>query len=65
VMPPMLAAILEPTEPLSLDGLAESFQEFGRQFVGWLPHLLAALLLLVRAARGREGAAPHLDRGPR
>jgi small conductance mechanosensitive channel len=43
----MLAAILEPTEPLSLDGLAESFQEFGRQFVGWLPHLLAALLFLV------------------
>ena len=44
---PLLAAILEPTEPLTLERLADSFRQFAGQLVGRLPWLLAALLFLV------------------
>jgi small conductance mechanosensitive channel len=48
-MRPLLAAILEPAEPLSIQGLADSFKQFGSRLVGRLPNLLAALLFLVVA----------------
>ncbi len=74
MLPPMLAAILEPTEPLTLERLADSFRQFGGQFIDRLPRLLAALLVLVvtvlvaRAVRRGVGRAlrrastePHLE----
>jgi len=70
----LLAAILEPTEPLTLERLADSFRQFGGQFIDRLPRLLAALLVLVvtvlvaRAVRRGVGRAlrrastePHLE----
>jgi small conductance mechanosensitive channel len=74
VFPPLLAAILEPTEPLTLDRLTDSFRQFGGQFIDRLPYLLAALLFLVitvlvartvrrgvgRALR-RTSTEPHLE----
>jgi small conductance mechanosensitive channel len=47
VFPPLLAAILEPTEPLTLERLADSFRQFAGQLIDRLPRLLAALLFLV------------------
>ena len=74
MFPPLLAAILEPTEPLTLERLADSFRQFGGQFIDRLPRLLAALLFLVvtvlvaRAVRRGVGRAlrrastePHLE----
>jgi small-conductance mechanosensitive channel len=70
----LLAAILEPTEPLTLEHLGDSFRQFGGQFIDWLPRLLAALLSLVltvlvaRAVRRGVGRAvrrtstePHVE----
>jgi small-conductance mechanosensitive channel len=63
VFAPLLAAILEPTEPLTLERLRNSFQQFAGQFIDWLPRLLAALLVLVvtvlvaRAVRRGVGRA--------
>jgi small conductance mechanosensitive channel len=74
VFAPLLAAILEPTEPLTLERLADSFRQFAGQLVDRLPRLLAALLFLVvtvlvaRAVRRWVGRAlrrtstePHLE----
>jgi small conductance mechanosensitive channel len=74
VFAPLLAAILEPTEPLTLERLADSFRQFAGQLVEALPRLLAALLFLVvtvlvaRAVRRWVGRAlrrtstePHLE----
>jgi len=74
VLAPLLAAILEPTEPLTLERLADSFRQFGGQLIDRLPRLLAALLVLVvtvlmaRAVRRGVGRAlrrtstePHLE----
>jgi small conductance mechanosensitive channel len=74
VFPPLLAAILEPTEPLTPKRVTDSFQQFGGQFIDRLPHLLAALLILVltvlvaRAVRRgvvralrRTSTEPHLE----
>jgi small conductance mechanosensitive channel len=74
VFAPLLAAILEPAEPLTLERLADSFRQFAGQLVDWLPRLLAALLFLVvtvlvaRAVRRWVGRAlrrtstePHLE----
>jgi small conductance mechanosensitive channel len=74
VFPTLLAAILEPTEPLTLDRLADSFRQFAGQFLDRLPNLLAALLFLVvtvlvaRAVRRgvsralrRTSTEPHLE----
>jgi small conductance mechanosensitive channel len=49
--------LLTAAEPLTIDGLGESFRHFGERFVAQLPNLLAALLflaltvLVARAAR--------------
>jgi small conductance mechanosensitive channel len=48
-MLPLLAAILQPAEPLSLERLTDSFQQFADQLIARLPYLLAALLFLVVA----------------
>ena len=70
----LLAAILQPAEPLTLQRLRDSFERFAGQFVDWLPRLLAALLCLVitvlvarvvrrgvgRALR-RTATEPHLE----
>ena len=74
MFPPLLAAILEPAEPLTLERLADSFRQFAGQLVEALPRLLAALLFLVvtvlvaRAVRRWVGRAlrrtstePHLE----
>jgi len=74
VFPPLLAAILEPTEPLTLERLADSFQQFAGQLIDRLPRLLAALLffvvtvLVARAVRRGVGRAlrrtstePHVE----
>jgi small-conductance mechanosensitive channel len=74
VFTPLLAAILEPREPLTLQRVRDSFQEFAGQFLDWLPHLLAALLSLVitvlvaRAVRRvvaramrRTSTEPHIE----
>ena len=74
MFPPLLAAILEPTEPLTLERLADSFQQFAGQLIDRLPRLLAALLffvvtvLVARAVRRGVGRAlrrastePHLE----
>jgi small conductance mechanosensitive channel len=47
VIPPLLAAILEPPQPLSLEGLADSFRQFGERLVGQLPNLLFGVLFLM------------------
>jgi len=58
-----LASVLDPATSLSLDGLTDSFRQFGEGFVRRLPYLLAAvvaILLTVLVARvvrrGVEGA---------
>ena len=58
-----LASVLDPATSLSLDGLTDSFRQFGEGFVQRLPYLLAAvvaILLTVLVARvvrrGVEGA---------
>ncbi|HEV8425074.1 MAG TPA: mechanosensitive ion channel family protein [Actinomycetes bacterium] len=58
-----LASVLDPASLLSLEGLADSFRQFGEGFVRRLPYLLAAtiaILLTVLVARvvrrGVEGA---------
>jgi small conductance mechanosensitive channel len=62
VFPPLLAAILEPGEPLS-DRLQESFRQFGDRLVGQVANLVAAVLFLVvtvlvaRAVRRGVGKA--------
>jgi small conductance mechanosensitive channel len=70
----LLAAILQPAEPLTLQRLRDSFERFAGQFIDWLPRLLAALLCLVitvlvarvvrrgvgRALR-RTSTEPHLE----
>ena len=74
MFPPLLAAILEPTEPLTLERLADSFQQFAGQLIDRLPRLLAALLffvvtvLVARAVRRGVGRAlrrtstePHVE----
>ena len=74
MFPPLLAAILEPTEPLTLERLIDSFRQFAGQLIDRLPRLLAALLFLVvtvlvaRAVRRWVGRAlrrtstePHLE----
>jgi small conductance mechanosensitive channel len=74
VFAPLLAAILQPAEPLTLDRVADSFRQFAGQLVVGLPRLLAALLFLVvtvlvarvvrrwvgRALR-RTSTEPHLE----
>jgi small conductance mechanosensitive channel len=47
-MLPLLAAVLEP-QPVTLDGLADSFRQFGEELVGHLPNLVTALLFLIVA----------------
>jgi small conductance mechanosensitive channel len=60
---PIVAAILQPTERLSLERLADSFRQFADQIIDRLPHLLAALLflavtvLVARAVRRGVGKA--------
>jgi small conductance mechanosensitive channel len=46
VFAPLLAAILQPAEPLA-DRLQDSFGQFGERLVKQLPNLLAAVLFLV------------------
>ena len=71
---PLLAAVLEPEQELSVKGLAESFRQFGERLVGHLPNLLAAVLFLIvtvlvaRAVRRgvgkalrRTGTEPHVE----
>jgi small conductance mechanosensitive channel len=41
------AAILEPPQPLLLDGLADAFRQFGERLVGRFPNLIAAVVFLV------------------
>jgi small-conductance mechanosensitive channel len=73
VFTPLLAAVLEPP-PLSLEGLADSFRQFGERLVAHLPSLLAAVLFLIvtvlvaRAVRRGVGKAlrrtstdPHVE----
>jgi small-conductance mechanosensitive channel len=73
VFTPLLAAVLEPP-PLSLEGLADSFRQFGERLVAHLPSLLAAVLFLIvtvlvaRAVRRGVGRAlrrtstePHVE----
>jgi small conductance mechanosensitive channel len=47
VFAPLLAAVLEPPQPLSVKGFAESFRQFGERLVAHLPNLLAAVLFLI------------------
>jgi small conductance mechanosensitive channel len=74
VLPSLLAAILQPAEPLTLERLADSFRQLGGQLIDWLPRLLAALLVLVvtmlvarMVRRGvgrtvrRTSTEPHLE----
>jgi small conductance mechanosensitive channel len=74
VFTPLLAAVLEPPQPLSVKGLAESFRQFGERLVGHLPNLLAAVLFLivtvlvarvvrrgVGKALRRTGTEPHVE----
>jgi len=62
VLSPLLAAILDPAEPLP-DRLAESFRQFGDRLVGQVANLVAALLflgltvLVARAVRRGVGRA--------
>ncbi|HEU4398396.1 MAG TPA: mechanosensitive ion channel [Actinomycetota bacterium] len=62
MLSPLLAAILDPAEPLP-DRLAESFRQFGDRLVGQVANLVAALLFLVitvlvaRAVRRGVGRA--------
>jgi small conductance mechanosensitive channel len=62
------ASVLDPATALSLEGLADSFRQFGEGFVRRLPYLLAALVAIVltvvvaRAVRrGVEGALRRTD----
>ena len=62
MLSPLLAAILDPAEPLP-DRLAESFRQFGDRLVGQVANLVAALLflgltvLVARAVRRGVGRA--------
>jgi small conductance mechanosensitive channel len=71
---PLLAAVLEPPPPLSLEGLADSFRQYAERIVAHLPNLLAAVLFVVvtvlvaRAVRRgvvkalrRTGTDPHVE----
>jgi small conductance mechanosensitive channel len=62
------ASVLDPATALSLEGLTDSFRQFGEGFVRRLPYLLAALVAIVltvvvaRAVRrGVEGALRRTD----
>jgi small conductance mechanosensitive channel len=72
--PLLAAAIFQPAEPLTVQRLRDSFEQFAGQLIDWLPRLLAALLFLVvtvlvaRAVRRGVGRAlrrtaiePHLE----
>src|SRR5262245_18595876 len=68
VVLPALASVLDPADTLSLEGLAESFHQFGEGFVRRLPYLLAALITLAATVlvarivrRGVEGALRRTD----
>jgi small conductance mechanosensitive channel len=66
VVPRPPASVLDPVTALSLDGLADSFQQFGDGLVRRLPYLLAAvaaLVLTVLVARAvRRGVAMAVQR---
>ena len=62
------ASVLDPAPALSLEGLEDSFQQFGEGFVRRLPYLLAALVAIVLTVvvakvvrRGVEGALRRTD----
>jgi small conductance mechanosensitive channel len=72
--PLLAAAIFQPAEPLTVQRLRDSFEQFAGQLIDWLPRLLAALLFLLvtvlvaRAVRRGVGRAlrrtaiePHLE----
>ena len=48
MMQPLPAAVLEP-QPVTIDGLANSFRRFAEELVGHLPNLVTALVFLVVA----------------
>jgi small conductance mechanosensitive channel len=62
VMQPLPAAVLEP-QPVTIDGLANSFRRFAEELVGDLPNLVMALvflavaILVARAVRRGVGRA--------
>jgi small-conductance mechanosensitive channel len=63
-----LVSVLDPADTLSLEGLAESFHQFGEGLVRRLPYLLAALVALALTVvvarivrRGVEGALRRTD----
>ena len=63
-----LASVLDPADTLSLEGLAESFHQFGEGFVKRLPYLVAALVTLAITVlvarivrRGVEGGLRRAD----
>jgi small conductance mechanosensitive channel len=62
-----LASVLDPADPLSLEGLADSFHQFAEGFVRRLPYLLAALVALaltvVAARLARRMVEGALRRG--
>jgi small conductance mechanosensitive channel len=63
-----LVSVLDPADTLSLEGLAESFHQFGEGFVKRLPYLVAALVTLAITVlvarivrRGVEGGLRRAD----
>jgi small conductance mechanosensitive channel len=50
VVPRALASVLDPATALSLEGLADSFQQFAEGLVRRLPYVLAALVALLLTA---------------
>jgi len=62
-----LASVLDPANELSLEGVADSFQQFAEGFVRRLPYLLAAVVALVLtvvvARLVRQGVERALRRG--
>ena len=62
-----LASVLDPASELSLEGVADSFHQFGEGFVRRLPYLVAAVVALVLtvvvARLVRQGVERGLRRG--
>ena len=61
----VLASVLDPADSLSLEGLADSFQQFAEGLVRRLPYLLAALVALVLTAVVARLVRGTVERGLR
>ena len=60
-----LASVLDPVGTLSLEGLADSFQQFAEGLVRRLPYLLAALVALALTAVVARLVRGTVERGLR